>query len=356
MYYRTFAQNQQTQLTIENLYAGRTFSNDSVILNTVRFENEPRSWGLNKGPYNHRLAEFFRTHPVEIKYTEYRIPKNSGGYRLISAPSDELKEVQKELYHILVRMGAIAHDAAYAYVKERTCFNAIAKHRDANTNFFYKFDLNNFFPSCTEQVLKTQLKQVYPFCLFDETILDLIIGVATYHGALPQGSPLSPLLCNMVLLPFDWTMHYSIKHFEGVYTRYADDLLISLSNKKQLQFIEHIIKQHLPDGLSLNSEKSRCGTLAGHNYNLGLMLNKDHNITIGHKKKMELKAKLNNFIFDFTNQRFWSIIDTQVLQGELNYFKQIEPNYAAFVIKRLETKHHSQSITSMFSAIISGRV
>ena len=71
---------------------------------------------------------------------------------------------------------------------------------------------------------------------------------------------------------------------------------------------------------------------------------------------MKLKAKINNFIFDFTNQRYWSIIDTQVLQGELNYFKSIEPEYAQFVIKRLEQKHHSPSISSMFSDIIARRV
>jgi hypothetical protein len=71
---------------------------------------------------------------------------------------------------------------------------------------------------------------------------------------------------------------------------------------------------------------------------------------------MELKAKLNNFIFDFTNRRYGSIIDTQVLKGELNYFRQIEPEYANFVVNRLENKHHCPSISSMFADIISGRV
>ena len=87
-----------------------------------------------------------------------------------------------------------------------------------------------------------------------------------------------------------------------------------------------------------------------------VVLNKDNNITIGHKKKMELKAKINNFIFDFTNRNYWSIIDTQVLQGELNYFRQIEPEYADFVVNRLETKHRSRSLSSMFADIIAGRV
>ena len=87
------------------------------------------------------------------------------------------------------------------------------------------------------------------------------------------------------------------------------------------------------------------------------MLNKDRNITLGHEKKMKLKAKINNFIYDFTNQNFWSIIDTQVLQGEVNYFMNIEPEYAAFVIHRLEQKHNThQSLSAMFVSIINGSV
>jgi hypothetical protein len=294
--------------------------------------------------------------PIEIQYTEYHIPNASGGYRLISAPSDELKAILKKLYDVCLSYGAYAHDAAFAYVKDRTCLSAMKRHRDKQTKYFYKFDLHDFFPSCTDDVLQRQLKQVYPFCMLSDVTLYRLIQVATYNDALPQGSPLSPLLCNMVLLPFDWAMYYSVRHFDGAYTRYADDILISFSHKKQLSFVEHIVKGHLPEGLELNTTKSRCGSIAGRNYNLGLVLNKEHNITIGHKKKMELKAKLNNFIFDFTNRRYWSIIDTQVLQGELNYFRQIEPEYADFVVKRLETKHHSSSISSMFADIISGRV
>lgn len=359
MYYRTFfSRNDMVQLTIEDLYAGQTTPTHSdSSAKTVRVANIPRHWYVDGQHLNTVLREYFNSlPPYNIEYTEYHIPKRNGGYRLITAPSDELKDIQKKLYEIFMRFGAYAHDAAFAYVKERTCLNAIDRHRQKNTNFFYKFDLQDFFPSCTTTVLQRQLKQVYPFCILTNDILDLVINVATYRGALPQGSPLSPLLCNMVLVPFDWAMFYSIRHFDGVYTRYADDILISFIYKKQLSFVEHLIKEHLPEGLFLNEIKSRCGSIAGRNHNLGLVLNKERNITLGHKKKMELKAKINNFIFDFTNQRYWSIIDTQVLQGELNYFKQIEPDYANFVVNRLETKHHSRSISSMFADIISGRV
>ena len=359
MYYRTFnTTNGVTQLTIEDLYAGiTTHTSDASIIKTVRVQKIPPSWMQNATAINTALTAIFNLYSdVTIEYTEYHIPKHSGGFRLISAPSDRLKDLQTDLYKVLSKYNTFPHDAAFAYVKNRTCLSAMQRHQNKNTEWFYKFDLKDFFPSCTVEFLKKQLSQVYPFCIITEALLTQLIQYATYKGALPQGSPLSPLLSNMVMVPFDWAMYYSIKHFDGIYTRYADDIQISFPKKKQLSFIEHVIKGHLPEGLTLNSEKSRCGSIKGHNYNLGLMLNKDHNITIGHKKKMELKAKINNFIFDFTNKNYWSIIDTQVLQGELNYFKQIEPDYANFVVQRLETKHHSPSISSMFADIIAGRV
>ena len=362
MFYRTYcmAEHLQTpRFSIEDLYAGciPETTTETVSKKTIRVSNIPPHWLDESIRFNAVLSNFFSLNAdVEIAYTEYRIPKTKGGYRLIAAPTDELKDCLRELLKILERFGATSHNCAYAYVKERTCLTAIQQHQAAKTQWFYKFDLDSFFPSCTTQLLERTLCYVYPFCIMSTQNLHNLIRLATYHRALPQGSPLSPLLSNIVLTSFDWAMYYSVKHFNGVYTRYADDILISFPYKKQLPFIERIIQSHLPNGLRLNQEKSRCGSVAGKNYNLGLVLNKDNNITIGHKKKMELKAKLNNFIFDFTNRNFWSIIETQVLQGELNYFKQIEPEYANFVIQRLENKHHSPSLTSMFADIISGRV
>ena len=359
MFYRTFYTNQdQAPLSITDLYAGKTaVITTGTSVKTVRVNNIPPAWEHNANTINAVFSNLFELNQtVEIEYTEYNIPKNSGGYRLISAPSDELKELQTDIYKLLIKYGAYAHDCAFAYVKDRTCLSAIQRHQNKRTEWFYKFDLKDFFPSCNKKFLKEQLAYVYPFCILNVKNFNNIIKYATYKDALPQGSPLSPLLSNMVMVAFDWAMYYSIRHFDGVYTRYADDIQISFPFKKQLSFVEYIIKGHLPVGLTLNTDKSRCGSNKGHNYNLGLMLNKDNNITIGHKKKMELKAKVNNFIFDFTNRRYWSIIDTQVLQGELNYFKQIEPEYATFVIKRLETKHKSPSISTMFADIISSRV
>lgn len=363
MYYRTYPKEttpQFKQLSIDYLYNNLSNTvNDTprttftVPKVTVRKEDIVEWNQVNNYTY---FENILQNNNPEISYTTYRIPKTTGGYRTISAPNEELKLIQRQLNDALFLMKAYAHDSAYAYVNGRSCKQALEKHANAGTKWFYKFDIKDFFPTCTKELLEAVLPIVYPFNAMPKELLDKLLHIALKDNSLPQGSPLSPLLSNLVLTPFDFSMYYSIKHFGGVYTRYADDILISLPERKELSFIQHLISKHLKEqvshNLKLNVEKSRCGSIAGSNWNLGLMLNKDHNITLGHKKKMELKAKINNFIFDFTNENFWSIIDTQVLQGEINYFKQIEPEYADFVIKRLERKYNNISLTGCIKHIL----
>ena len=367
-YYKTFykpTREAQIQYTVDMLYQGivpASIYNYNAPPEKITIRKESKeTFSINQPIYNALINVLEQVNDeLDYSYTDYRIPKSSGGFRIISAPNEQLKTLQRTVVNLLERLNATAHDAAYAYTAQRTCKDAIIKHQRAENNWFYKFDIKDFFPSCTVTVLKNNLKFIYPFCCLPNAALDKIIKLATRNGALPQGSPLSPLLSNVLLMPFDFMMTFSMRPFKGVYTRYADDIIISTAHKHQLDFIQRIIKSHLqeisPD-LKINTEKSRCGSIKGSNWNLGLMLNADNNITIGHKKKMELKAKINNFIFDFTNRNYWSIIDTQVLQGELNYFKTIEPEYAVFVIQRLEQKHNTtRTLAEMFSDIISGRV
>ena len=366
MYYKTFYKpeyNTNMQYTIDMLYNGVT-PNNVVITGPpekMTIRKDTAFTTINTALVNMLETNLHLMNNIPFEYEEYNIPKSSGGYRRICAPNAQLKELQRNVADNLTRLGAIAHNAAYAYVPSRTCKDALIKHQSAENKWFYKFDIKDFFPSCNTEVLPI-LKYVYPFCALSEDTLSKIIELATYKGALPQGSPLSPLLSNMILTVFDFKMQFSVKAFNGVYTRYADDILISTPTHHELSFIQHIIKKHLESlssNFKINTDKSRCGSIKGSNWNLGLILNAENKITLGHDKKMKLKAKINNFIFDFTNQKYWSIIDTQVLQGEVNYFKTIEPEYAAFVIYRLEQKYKQQTrhtLAEMFSAIISGKV
>ena len=101
----------------------------------------------------------------------------------------------------------------------------------------------------------------------------------------------------------------------------------------------------------LNNEKTRYGNIKGKNFNLGLMLNGDHNITIGHEAKRRLKVDLHNLIMDYRkigNDALdinWII----ALEGRLNYYRHVEPGGIKQIETRVLEKHRCwwYSIDSM---------
>jgi len=69
-----------------------------------------------------------------------------------------------------------------------------------------------------------------------------------------------------------------------VYTRYADDLLISGRQGFSADEAQNVVGEvlayfHAP--FAVKPEKTRYGSRSGSNWNLGVVLNKDKEITIG---------------------------------------------------------------------------
>jgi hypothetical protein len=120
------------------------------------------------------------------------------------------------------------------------------------------------------------------------------------------------------------------------YTRYADDMLISSPEKFNYKEWEESIQNVLRPNFEIKHEKTRFGSSSGQNWNLGLMLNKDNQITLGHAKKERMKAVLHNFIIDTPRIR----ADAETLQGQLSYFNSIEPDYTQRLIAHTDTKYN----------------
>lgn len=284
---------------------------------------------------NNHILEYLDNldHAIEEDYTTFRIPKASGGTRKITAPVDELKEVQSHIADTLKYINTLPHNAAFAYVEERCTVNALEMHQANNSQWFLKLDLKNFFPNCTEEMLHNILPYIHPLQLVPNETLYNMIKVSLYEGGLPQGSPASPMLSNLLMVPFDKALSHQLwqhKKQRFIYTRYADDIIISsqydFDFQEIIQVVEKTIREFIPTH-SINHEKTRYGSRAGSNWNLGLMLNKDNNITIGYKKKQRLKATLFAFLKDTKEDNLWSLKEVQEFLGQLEYAKSIEPDY-----------------------------
>lgn len=351
--YLTIYLNRKYQLDPTTL--NRTFEQTYANTKTIAYLKATETQKNNALQKEAQLTQFWNNLPDEIKnlalnecsmqpyYYTFRIPKKTKGFREINAPIDSLKELQTNITKLFQKTLQIApHNAAYAYVQNRSSLDALKQHQKNDSNWFLKLDIKDFFPSCTKELVYDELCLIYPCAEFTETgkqILKYIIHLCCLNGVLPQGSPASPYLSNVLFTKYDFKITNYLKTIgKYVYTRYADDILISARTSFDWQQIIKDINIIFVSNFIIKDEKTRYGSKAGRNWNLGVMLNKDNKLTIGHVNNQNLKAQLHHFIMAYKDGHPYSIPETQHLQGVLNYAKQIEPDYIDYIIKHYSRK------------------
>lgn len=280
-------------------------------------------------------------------YKTFKIPKHSGGLRTINAPLPELYEAQVQLRSILANsFGALYHTNAFAYISNRSILDLLKKHQDNNSRWFLKVDFHDFFGSTTKEFALETLKQIAPFSIVCQSktgleALDKALDLCFLDGGLPQGTPISPMLTNLLMIPVDYKLTKKLREQHFIYTRYADDMTISHFDSFKFDDVTKIIRDTLAElgaPYTFNDKKTRYGSRSGANWNLGLMLNKDNNITIGHRKKKMFRAMLCNYVLDHKNNIKWELDDVYTLNGKMSYYKMVEPEYITNLIATCNKK------------------
>lgn len=298
-------------------------------------------------------------------YTFFKIPKRSGGFRQISAPEPRLMEALRELKLILeLDFGALYHTCAFAYIEKRNTVSALKRHQNNESHWFAKFDLHDFFGSTTLDFVMQQLEMIFPFSEVcknqtGKAALREALELGFLDGGLPQGTPLSPTLTNIMMIPIDYKLAKAFREFDGpnlVYTRYADDFIISSKHNFMWSHVQKIIIDTLREfkaPFALNKEKTRYGsnTGAGANWNLGLMLNAQNQITIGHKKKKWFRMTLMNYARDRVQGVPWSLEDIQHVLGNYSYYTSVEGKSIDDIVKDVQVKTGINVIVKMREAV-----
>lgn len=299
--------------------------------------------------YVTRYQALITTEDKTSLYRSFKIPKRSGGLRQINAPQGELMNALRELKYLFEKhLYASYHTSAFAYIQGRSTVDALKRHQANNSRWFLKLDFHDFFGSTTPEFVMEMLSQIFPFSeiISDDEgkeALEKALSLCFLNGGLPQGTPMSPMLTNLVMIPVDHRIaKYCREHTPHlVYTRYADDIFLSSDLKFEYRSVQNDLvdlldKFHAP--FQLNTQKTRFGSRNGRNWNLGLMLNKDNQITVGHQKKRTLKTMIFQFCQDCKHGNPWSIEDTQYLQGVISYCKAVEGDVISNIINDYSTK------------------
>jgi RNA-directed DNA polymerase len=174
--------------------------------------------------------------PAAAKYQTFQIPKRRGGQRTISAPIDALKVLQRKLAELLQNCVDEINDKtkrkdriAHGFKRGRSIITNARQHR--HRRWVFNLDLEDFFPSINFGRVRGFLIKNRDFELHED-VATIIAQIACHESALPQGSPCSPVISNLVAHVLD--MHL-VKLASGagcIYTRYADDLTFSTNEKE----------------------------------------------------------------------------------------------------------------------------
>lgn len=319
-----------------NLTNTRTYEMDEVSDYMIR------RIGINPVRLTMKLVDFNQRHeqlmsmPRKDLYREFYIPKKSGGLRKIDAPEQALMDALRELKTIFEEdFKVLYHTSAFAYIKHRSTLDALKRHQANESKWYGKYDLHNFFGSTTLQFVMKMFSMVFPFSEVVKTeagwaALNTALELAFLDGGLPQGTPISPLITNIMMIPIDFKLANTLRDYNRqrfVYTRYADDFQISSKYNFSFREIEGLIVDTLHSfdaPFTINSTKTRYGSNAGRNWNLGVMINKENQMTVGHQKKRQFKAMLTSYILDTKNGISWDQNDVRVMEGLRNYYRMVE--------------------------------
>ena len=126
-----------------------------------------------------------------------------------------------------------------------------------------------------------------------------------------------------------------------IYSRYADDFLISSRNPFMFKEAEKMIIDTLKSydaPFELNTQKTRYGSSSGANWNFGVMLNKDNQMTIGRARKRQFEAMLHAYAKDKKSGVDWSIDDVRHLEGLRSYYKMVEGDTIDRIVEHIANK------------------
>lgn len=152
-------------------------------------------------------------------YRHFKIPKGKG-HRVIQAPRVGLKLIQKWISLRLAECWT-AEDYVFGFVSGRSHVDAAAAHCGAN--WVFSCDIENFFPSTPQQMVKKSLAGLG----YGDSAATIISDICCYQGFLAQGSPASPLLSNICASTLDDKLVVVRDKYNCIYTRYADDVVFS---------------------------------------------------------------------------------------------------------------------------------
>ncbi|MCU6435610.1 retron Ec67 family RNA-directed DNA polymerase/endonuclease [Undibacterium sp. Jales W-56] len=302
----------------------------------------------------------------EKQYIQFKIPKKSGGERIINAPTGKLKTIQSALSNLLLdcldeinqekypKSEFSKQSVKYSKILKVRCGGARSKQPSLSHGFerrrsiitnalmhlgkknVLNIDLENFFGSFNFGRVRGFFIKNENFKL-DPKISTVIAQIACYNNELPQGSPCSPVITNLITHTLDIRLASLAEIHSCTYSRYADD--ITFSSREKI-FPTKIMREDSGNyvvGKKLRSEISRSGFSINHKKTriqfkdsrqdvTGLIVNNKPNTKREYWRtvRAQCNSLFKNGSFTVNSNGKVSIGNVNRLAGQLNFIDQLD--------------------------------
>lgn len=281
------------------------------------------------------------------RYKQFSVPKKNGTERIILSPIYKLKSIQRTLNDIL-----------QCIYKPKKCVHGFTKDRSILTNarihlkkkYILNIDIEDFFPSINFGRVRG-LFMAKPYGLSPE-VATILAQICCYDNQLPQGAPTSPIISNMICSRLDNRLSDLARDNQCIYTRYADDIVISCHkyifprniayyDNNSVILSDNLIEIVKSNGFKIHPKKILLRSHRTKQIVTGVKVNRIPNLekkvsnqirAMLHawKKFGEQKAQdefLDKYYKKYRNPfRKKPVIFRRVLLGKINYFGMIKSN------------------------------
>lgn len=291
------------------------------------FERYAQKLGWKK-PVSKKLL-YFVYRKKESLYTTFQIQKKSKALRTISAPKEPLKRIQKLAAEFLTEL-VPKHPCAHGFLPEKSIVGNASVH--IGKKFVLNVDLENFFPSIPAGRIYNALQKGN--LTFSPKLAYYITRFCTLNQGLPQGSPASPILSNLICWNLDNRLRGLAEDYDVAYSRYADDLTFSAQHPLPEAFLAKLDEIIKSEHFTINAKKVRLQKANVSQEVTGLVVNEKVNLKrafikgiramLHNWETLGYEEAQNRFIGTYVPKRGKGKAQlSNVVSGKLLYYKMV---------------------------------
>lgn len=236
---------------------------------------------------------------IDNCYTSFDIKKKNNGVRVISAPNEDLKDIQRKLGYLLelhhkafLKEKNIDNKISHGFEKNKSIITNAAVHR--NNKYILSIDIKDFFDNIHFGRVRGFFNKNIEFNL-PLDMATVMAQLVCYKGVLPQGAPTSPIVSNLICNILDIRILNLVKKYRMNYTRYADDMTFSTNDRCIVDNYDGILEEIANElgkfGLHINDKKTRLIYKDSRQEVTGLVVNKIINVNRHYCKKTRAMAE-----------------------------------------------------------------